>query len=65
MVQAVLADQQRGAVFAEAPADAVATVIAAVGDGLLLHALLDPGLDVRAALDALAALLEPRPPQSY
>ena len=35
----------------------------AVGDGLLLHALLDPGLDVPAALDALRALLAPGPPR--
>jgi AcrR family transcriptional regulator len=60
MVEAVRADQLRGAVFAGAPAEAIASLIAAVGDGLLLHALLDPDLDVRAALDALGALLEPR-----
>jgi AcrR family transcriptional regulator len=60
MVQAVAADQQRGAVFDGAPAPAIATLLAAVGDGLLLHALLDPDLDVAAALDALRVLLEPR-----
>jgi AcrR family transcriptional regulator len=61
MIAAVRAEQQRGAVFAGAPADAIATLLGAVGDGLLLHALLDPGLDVRPALDALRALLAPRP----
>lgn len=61
MIHAVAADQARDAVFATAPADALATVLAAVGDGLLLHALIDPDLDVRAALDALRALFEPRP----
>jgi AcrR family transcriptional regulator len=61
MVQAVRAEQQRGAVFAGAPADAIATVLGALGDGLLLHARLDPGLDVHAALNALRALLAPRP----
>ena len=61
MVQAVRADQQRGAVFADAPAEAIATLLGAIGDGLLLHALLDPDLDVRAALNALRALLAPRP----
>jgi AcrR family transcriptional regulator len=61
MVQAVRAEQERGAVFTGAPADAIATLLGAVGDGLLLHALLDPGLDVQPALDALRALLAPRP----
>lgn len=60
MVQAVQADQQRGAVFDGPPAPAIATLLAAVGDGLMLHTLLDPELDVVAALDALRALLEPR-----
>jgi AcrR family transcriptional regulator len=61
MVRAVRAEQQRGAVFADAPADAIATLLGALGDGLLLHARLDPGLDVHAALNALRALLAPRP----
>jgi AcrR family transcriptional regulator len=61
MVQAVRAEQQRGMVFADAPAEAIATLLGAVGDGLLLHALLDPDVDVRAALNALRALLAPRP----
>jgi len=55
------AEQQRGAVFADAPADAIATLLGALGDGLLLHARLDPGLDVHAALNALRAMLAPRP----
>ena len=61
MVQAVRAEQERGAVFAGAPAESIATLLGAVGDGLLLHALLDPDLDVHAALNALRALLAPRP----
>jgi AcrR family transcriptional regulator len=61
MVRAVRAEQQRGAVFAGAPADAIAALLGALGDGLLLHARLDPGLDVHAALNALRALLAPRP----
>ena len=61
MVRAVRAEQQRGAVFDGAPADAIATLLGAVGDGLLLHARLDPDLDVQAALDALRALLVSRP----
>jgi AcrR family transcriptional regulator len=59
-VQAVRADQKRGAVFGGAPPQAIATLLAAVGDGLLLHALLDPDLDVAGALDALHGLLTPR-----
>ena len=61
MIQAIRADQERGMVFTGAPADAIATLLGAVGDGLLLHALLDPGLDVHAALNALRAQLAPRP----
>ena len=57
MTGAVAADQERGAAFAGAPPAAMATVLAAAGDGLLLHALLDPELDVAAAVDALRALL--------
>ncbi len=61
MIQAIRAEQNRSTVFTRAPADAIATLLGAVGDGLLLHALLDPELDVAAALDALRALLAPRP----
>jgi AcrR family transcriptional regulator len=61
MIQAIRAEQERGTVFAGAPADAIATLLGAFGDGLLLHALLDPDLDVHAALNALRALLAPRP----
>ena len=60
IVEAVRADQQRGAVFDGAPADAIATLVGAAGDGLLLHTLLDPELDVVAAIEALRALLRPR-----
>jgi AcrR family transcriptional regulator len=61
MVQAIRAEQNRERIFTGAPAEAIATLLGAVGDGLLLHALLDPELDVPAALDALRALLAPRP----
>jgi hypothetical protein len=57
IAQAVRADQERGAIVSGAPAPAVATLLAAVGDGLLLQALLDRDLDVTAALDALRTLL--------
>jgi AcrR family transcriptional regulator len=64
MVQTLRAEQERGVVFTGAPADAIATLLGAVGDGLLLHALLDPELDVRTALNAFRALLAPRPSQA-
>lgn len=61
MVETVQADQERGAVFAGAPPEAIATLLGAVGDGLLLHALLDPELDIAAAVEALRAMLAARP----
>ena len=60
MIETVRADQEREAVFAGAPPAAIATLLGAVGDGLLLHALLDPELDIAAAVDALRALLAAR-----
>jgi AcrR family transcriptional regulator len=60
MVETGRADQERGAAFDGAPPAAIATLLGAVGDGLLLHALLDPELDIAAAIEALRALLAPR-----
>jgi AcrR family transcriptional regulator len=60
MIETVRADQERGAVFAGAPPEAIATLLAAVGDGLLLHVLLDPEVDTSGAIEALRALLSPR-----
>jgi AcrR family transcriptional regulator len=59
MIETLRSEQQRGAVFAGASPEAIATVLGAAGDGLLLHALLDPELDVAAAVAALRALLRP------
>jgi hypothetical protein len=64
IVDTVRADQQRGDVFDAAPAEAIATLLGAVGDGLLLHVLLDPALDVAGALAALRALLHMERPDS-
>jgi hypothetical protein len=61
MVQTIRAGQERGTIVAGVPADAIATLLGAIGDGLLLHVLLDPDLDVHLALDALRTLLAPRP----
>lgn len=55
------AGQERGTVPAGLPPDALATLLGAVADGLFLHARLDPELDAAGALDALRALLRPRP----
>ncbi len=60
IIAIVQADQQQRTVFDGAPADAIATLVGAAGDGLLLHALLDPELDVAAAIEALRALLRAR-----
>ncbi len=57
VVAAVRADQQRGVIPSAISAEGIATLVTAVGDGLLLHALLDPGTGVTAALEALRALL--------
>jgi AcrR family transcriptional regulator len=62
MVETVRADQERGAVFDRAPPEALATLIGAVGDGLLLHVLLDTDLDTGAAIEALRTLLRERGP---
>lgn len=50
-------DQQQGTVDADVDAGAAAMVIAALLDGLLLHAIFDPELDVRGAADAVRTLL--------
>jgi AcrR family transcriptional regulator len=60
LVEVVRADQERGAAFAGAPPEGLAALLAAAGDGLLLHILLDPALDSAGAVAALRALLQPR-----
>jgi transcriptional regulator BetI-like protein len=60
IVDTVRAEQRRGAAFDGAPAEAIATLLGAAGDGLLLHALLDRDVDVGGAVDALRALLAAR-----
>lgn len=61
MIQTIRAGQERGTIVAGVSAGAIATLLGAIGDGLLLHVLLDPDLDVHPALDALRTLLAPRP----
>jgi AcrR family transcriptional regulator len=60
VVRVVRADQQRGTVPGDVSPDAVAAILGALGDGLLLHALLDPDLDPTQALDGLGTLLHTR-----
>lgn len=59
IVATVRADQQSGVVVDSVPAEALATFLAALGDGLLLHAVLDRKLDVTAALEAARIMLRP------
>jgi AcrR family transcriptional regulator len=59
-VALVQAEQERGEIPATLSAEGIATLVTAVGDGLFLHALLDPDLDVSEALGALRALLSAR-----
>jgi AcrR family transcriptional regulator len=57
LAERVRAEQQHGTVSAGAPPSALATLLAAAADGLLLHALLDPDVDIIEALTALQTLL--------
>ncbi len=59
MAELIRADQDGGRVASETDPRDIATLLGAVGDGLLLHAVVDPKLDVGAALDALRLLLKP------
>ncbi len=60
LVAVVRAEQERGAISATISAEGVATLVTAIGDGLFLHALLDPDLDVSEALGTLRVLLATR-----
>jgi AcrR family transcriptional regulator len=57
VAQIASAGQARGTASAGATPEAIATLLGAVGDGLFLHARLDPELDAVGALNALRALL--------
>lgn len=61
IVTLVTTEQRRGTVARNVPADALATLLAALGDGLMLHVLLDPTLDIAAAVDAMTTLVTTRP----
>jgi AcrR family transcriptional regulator len=55
------AAQERGTAPADISVEGLATLLGAVGDGLFLHARLDPELDAAGALTALRTLLSPAP----
>ncbi len=57
MIAVIRAEQERGVLPQRPSAEALATLLASVGDGLLLHALIDERLDPSAAIDAFAQLL--------
>jgi AcrR family transcriptional regulator len=57
IVDLARASQARGTAPAGTTPEGLATLLGAVGDGLFLHARLDPELDAGAALKALRALL--------
>jgi hypothetical protein len=59
LADVVRANQQRGNLIAAIDADALATLLMALGDGLFLHGRLDPSVDTRSALRALMDLLAP------
>lgn len=54
----VRAEQQSGRLRGDVDPAALATLVAALGDGLLLHALLDRDLDTAGAAGTLRTLLE-------
>lgn len=57
LTELVRTEQDRGVVTADADPAALATLLAAAGDGLVLHALLDSDIDTVSAFEALVALL--------
>src|SRR5699024_5709104 len=56
----IRAEQQRGVVPADLDPAAVATLLAAAGDGMLLHILRDSELDAVGTVDTLHTLLRTR-----
>lgn len=51
------AEQQRNVAVAKPAPLALATLLAAASDGLLLHSILDPELDIAAAVEALLTMV--------
>jgi AcrR family transcriptional regulator len=57
MIAVIRAEQERGTLPQKPSAEVLAILLASVGDGLLLHALIDERLDPSAAIEAFAELL--------
>ena len=57
IIDVLRTEQERGAIAKDIPIEGLGTLLAAVGDGIAVHVLLDPDLDVAAPLNALRALL--------
>jgi AcrR family transcriptional regulator len=57
MIAVIRAEQERGELPQQPSAEALATLLASVGDGLLLHALIDEHLVPSAAIEAFTQLL--------
>lgn len=57
LIALIGAEQRRGAITSAVPAEGLATLLVAAADGLLLHALLDPEVDIGQAVSALYRLL--------
>jgi AcrR family transcriptional regulator len=57
MIAVIRTEQERGVLPQTPSAEALATLLASVGDGLLLHALIDERLDPSAAIEAFAEVL--------
>jgi len=61
MIAVIRTEQERGVVPKTPSAEAMATLLASIGDGLILHALIDERLDPSAAIEAFAEALGIRP----
>ncbi|MGH3322735.1 MAG: TetR/AcrR family transcriptional regulator [Streptosporangiaceae bacterium] len=53
----VESDQRQGRISSRATPELLATLVLAAGDGLWLHSLLDPGLDMASGVEALMDLI--------
>lgn len=57
VARVVGAEQERGTLDPMLSPDGIATLLAAVGDGLVLHRVLDPTIDVASVMTALRSMI--------